>query len=193
MAATIVAGSLREAMAAAMEACCCGSGSGSGGVFCANGNCINLTVPSTLTLSVNAIQLSTLLGDPPYSDNLARFVGDFTLTYLENEVLIRDVVDPTCEDINVVTGSLWFSDWIDATDFSPPVYWRYCYDACSGILNFQYKALDGVGCYLDPGWPPKEDYYVRLDEPIIETLTISDCTNYFSSAATATFTGSIAA
>lgn len=175
---------------AALVACapCCESGSGSGsggGIVCQNGACASLSVPASLVLSVNAIQLSVLLGDPPYSDNLPRFLGDFTLTYLENEVIQRDV-DEECLDVNVALGTGWFSEWIDATDFSPPQYWRYYYDGCTGELQLHYKALDAIGCYLD-------EYYVRLPEPPVTTLAVIDCTNYLATAAAAIFTGSVAA
>jgi len=178
--------------AAAICKPCCGGGSGSGsgsvsvepGIPCPSGTCSGIEISTTLILSVNSIQLSTLLGDPPYSDDLARFVGDFTLTYLADEILTRDV-DEFCEDTNVTTGSLWFSDLIDATDFSPPQYWRYVYDPCTGSLSFQSMSLDALGCYL-------EEYYARLNEPTITTLTISDC-GYYADAAGPVFTGSVSA
>lgn len=185
---------MAKAILAACRPCHCGSGSGAGTVICLNGLCISLAVPMTLTLSVNAIQLSTILGDPPFSDNLPRFLGDFTLTYLENEVTARDVDSITCADVGVSYGNSWFGDWINCTDLSgAPDYFRYYYDACTGVLALQYKTRDGFGCYLDPGWPPKEESYVRNPDQPVDTLTVSDCANYFASAAGAVFTGSVAA
>lgn len=176
--------------------CCSGSGGGSGDsgsgvstVLCPNGTCVGIPVSTSLILSVNAIQLSTLLGDPPYSDNLARFVGDFPLTYIADEVTQRDV-DEFCEDANVSISSEWFSELIDCTDLSPGGFFRYMYNACTGTLSFIHHTQDGQGCYLNEDWPPKDEYYVRLPEPFITTLDISDC-NYFADAAETVFTGSV--
>lgn len=176
---------------------CCGGGTSGGGsgprrVVCPNGDCVNLAVPETLVLSVNAIQLSTIMGGP-FFDDMPRFIGDFTLTYLENEVMQRDVGDE-CEDANVSYGSGWFGDWIDCTDLiGSPDFFRYFYDACSGLLSLQYKTRDGLGCYLNVDWPPKEESYVRLPEPNLITLAITDCVDYFASVADPILTGSVAA
>ena len=178
-------GTREEALQHAASLCCCGgAGSGSGGLRCAPGGTCSTISSGDYMLSVNAIQLSTLLG-APYTDNLPRFLGDFRMRYLIDEVVQRDV-DEFCKDVNVSVGTGWFSDWIDATDYSPPQYWRYYYGACTGELALHYKALDVFGCYLD-------DYYVRLPEPPVTTLTVTDCSPYLASASGTVFTGSVAA
>ena len=141
-------------------------------------------VPAELTLSVNSIQLSTILGSP-YTDDMARFIGDFTITYIADELIQRDV-DEFCADTNLATSSLWFSEWIDATDQSPPQYWRYAYEACTGALYLHYKALDGQGCYLD-------EYYVLNPDAVVETLTLDDCDPYTATLTATLFTGSVSA
>lgn len=174
---------IAKAILGTCKPCCgSGSGSGSGGIVCPSGTCNGIPVPTSLVLSVNSID-----GAPGIPTDDPDFLGDFTLTYLTDELIARDV-DADCQDTNVAYGTGWFSNWFDDDDVFPGggAQFRYYFDACTGTISIHYRALDGLGCYPDTPYAYNPDNYST-------TWGIVDCDPYLATGSGPVLIGSVAA
>lgn len=136
-------------------------------------------IPPTLVLSVNSLDVPGIPTDDP------DFLGDFTLTYLEDELVSRDV-DEFCADTNITYGTGWFSDWFANDTVFPGAMaeFRYYFFGCTGDFAIHYKALDGLGCYL-------EEPYVHVPDNFTTTLGLVDCDPFLMTVSSAEITGSV--
>ena len=136
-------------------------------------------IPPTLMLSVNSLDVPGIPTDDP------DFLGDFTLTYLEDELTSRDV-GAECEDFNVSYGTGWFSEWFDNDTVFPGggAQFRYYFFACTGTFAIHYRALDGLGCY------PEEPYVYHPDN-YTATMALVDCDPFLATHSDSDFTGSV--
>lgn len=136
-------------------------------------------VLSELTLSVNSLDVPGIPTDDP------SFLGDFPLTYLENELTSRDV-SAECEDQNVGYGTGWFSEWFDNDTVFPGggAQFRYFFFACTGVFAIHYRAVDGLGCY-------PEEPYVYQPNNYNTTMALVDCDPFLMTHSDSEFTGSV--